>query len=240
VVLVVSTLSGSFQGSRFLDLDRDSVLRHCKCTYPEERGELVKPKEAAAQIRELTEEREDREQEAGLRRRMSLLIAVLAALLAIAALLVHVTTKNEINENVHAADFRSSLEATSSRLTATLLAQNDLQDRLADPSIAPAVRTLLQQRLDGYKAAVVLMQSNPQAGDGIKEYSERVQTAEQDQKRFESRAEYYDLAEVLFEIAIVVASVAILAVSRTMLGVSLTVSVVAALLLLNGAVLLVH
>ena len=201
---------------------------------------MVKPKEAAEQIRELTEEREERAQEASLRRRMSLLVAVLAALLAISSLLVHVTTKNEINENVRAADFRSSLEANSSRLTATLLAENDLQDRLADPSIAPAVRTLLQQRLDGYKAAVVLMQSNPQSGDGFKEYSARVQTAEQDQKRFESRGEYYDLAEVLFEIAIVVASVAIIAVSRPMLGVSLTVSVVAALLLLNGALLIVH
>jgi hypothetical protein len=116
----------------------------------------------------------------------------------------------------------------------------DLQDRLADPSIGQAVRTLLQQRLDGYKAAVVLMQSNPKGGDGIKEYEARVQVAEQDNKRFEARAEYYDLAEVLFEIAIVVATVAILAVSLPMLGVSLTVSVVASLLLLNGAVLLVH
>jgi cell division protein FtsB len=197
--------------------------------------------EAAEQIQATAEgAKAEHERETRFRNRVAILIAVMAALLAVSAILGQKATEHEINANVDAADVRSTHDARMTQLQADQETIQAEQEQLADPSLPPDVRTIVQQHLQADEALAARLESNPAEGDGIKELGAQVQTIEHEQETSSARGDSYDIGETLFQIAIVLASVAILIISFPLVLVSSAVGVAALLLLLNGLVLLVH
>jgi Domain of unknown function (DUF4337) len=185
-------------------------------------------------------ERERHSRESTFRSRAAIVIAVMAALLALTTVLSDIAVKNEVNANVDVADTRSTIDARKTDLNAQRLALGNMQEQLADPSIAPARRALIQQHMQEEQALIAKTQSSPDTGDGIKELQALVDRDEGTQRSSEARADSYHIAEVLLQIAIVLASVAILILSFPILAVSILAGVAGLLMVLNGTLLVLH
>jgi Domain of unknown function (DUF4337) len=174
--------------------------------------------EAAEEIREIVaeerEEREERHLDERFRRRVALLIAVMAAFLALAASFGQAGTKDEIKTNVDAADYRSTLDAQTLELGILQRSVADEQEELSDPGLPASTRTVVSQHLNENQTEEGAVQSDPAHKDGIHELEGLVHSAEEREATLEQQVKAYDLAEVLLQIAIVLASVSIIALSR--------------------------
>ncbi len=197
--------------------------------------------EAAEQVRSALEEQNaEHEREASFRRRVAIVIAVLAALLAIAAIFGDNAATDEINANVYAADVRSTHDASVTQLQAYQQTIRGLQEDLANPNLPPEVRSLEQQHLSEDQQAAARLQSNPADQTGIDELEAQIRSTEREQAIAASRTQSYDISVALFQIGIVLASVAILIVSAQIALLASGAGLLAFVMLLNGLLLVVR
>ena len=178
------------------------------------------------------------------RRNAAVAIGVLAMLLAITGLGGDNAGGNVTNENILATDSWAFYQAHSIRQTSTQLAADELDLLLKSNGALPTeLRVEAEQRLAGYRATVARLESDPVeqggVGEGKRELTERARGHEAARARAQRQADNFDDGAALFQIAIVLASVSIVALSRPLLLASLALGALAALLLLNGFVLLV-
>ena len=188
--------------------------------------------DAADTIQEVADERATDET---FRKRAAIAIGVLAMLLAITSLGGDNATKETIHSNILASDTWAFYQAKNVRQTATQLAADEMEIMLAtQPNLGPEARSLIQQRLDRYKATVARYESEPETGEGKRELFERAREYEARREHGQAQDPNFDYSGALFQIAIVLSSVSIVSASRRLLWLGLALGVIAFLLMLNG------
>ena len=167
-------------------------------------------------------------------RRVALVTAVYAVLLAIASLGGNNAMKEMLLAQQQASDQWAFYQAKVIREHQYRAQKLRLEAELAER--APALRPEVRQRYEELLKRFV---------DDEKRYGAEKKDIEKDAKKLEherdrnrDRDPYFDYAEVLLQIAIVMASVSILAGSRPLFFFSLVLALFGALLTINGYTLL--
>lgn len=208
----------------------------------------MEPADAADSITEVAEEDEaeeaqrQRKDDERFRRRVAVLIGVLAMLLAITGLGGDDAATQIVNANIQASDTWAFYQAKNVRQTSTQLAADEMELMLASqPNLPPEARADVERRLERYRATIARYESEPyQApdprapGEGKRELSQKAQAFEEERDHAQRQDPNFDYAEALFQIAIVLASVSIVATSRPLLAFSLVLGAIAAVLMING------
>ena len=169
-------------------------------------------------------------------RRVALVTAVYAVLLAIAGLGGSNATKEMLLAQQQSSDQWAFYQAKVIRehqyRAQKMRLEADLVER--GPSLKPEAREKLEALLRKY-------------GEEEKRYNTEKKDIEQAAKRleairdrFQTKDPYFDLAEVFLQISIVMASVSILSRSRPTFFFSLALAAIGAALVLNGYALLFH
>lgn len=192
-----------------------------------------------SEIAETIAEREAKdEHEEGFRRRTALLISALAMVLAITALGANRTSKELIGDAIAASDTWAFFQAKGIRQTATGLAADEVETSLAEPDIAPEMRTRLEARLARYRDAMAHYETETD-GSGRKELAAKARMLEHERERAEVREGHFALAEGLLQIAIVLASAGVTTGARFLVKAAGGLGAIGALLAVNAFTLLV-
>lgn len=142
-------------------------------------------------------------------RRIALLIAVLALLLAFAEIGGKNAEQDALAKNIEASNLWAFFQAKTIRGTTLRTAAEAMETELAGTA-DPAARERLQKRIDGWKATVARYESEPETNEGRKELIARARAAEARRDISSARDDKYDIVSGLLQIAIVVASAAII------------------------------
>jgi len=196
--------------------------------------------EAAERRRMATDEQALAREEASerFRRRVAVVIGVLAALLAITALGADQARETTINSNIRASDAFAFYQAKNIRQTSYQLAVTNLRVVLqTSPTLPAATRHSIQARIASYSTTIARYEDGPTGGgQGKKQLLEQARHFEEERDRAERQVPSFNYAQALFQIAIVLSSVSIVASSRPLVLVASGLGLVAFLLMLNGYV----
>ncbi len=174
------------------------------------------------------------------RRFAAVFLGALGMLLAIASLAGENAMKETVNANILASDTYAFYQARNERQTGYRLAADALDALLASrPELAPELRRPIAERIADYRATVKRLESDPAAGTGKQELLAKARGFEAERDTAQRRDVSFDYSRALFQIAIVLGSVSIVAASPALLQLSGVLAVLAALLTLNGYLLLV-
>jgi len=169
-------------------------------------------------------------------RRVALVTAIYAVLLAIAGLGGSNATKEMLLAQQQSSDQWAFYQAKVIRehqyRTQKMRLEADLVER--GPSLKPEAREKLEALLKKYE------EEEKRYSAEKKEIEQAAKRLESIRDRFQTKDPYFDLAEVFLQIAIVMASVSILSRSRPIFFFSLVLAAIGAALVLNGYTLLFH
>ena len=142
-------------------------------------------------------------------KRIALLIAVLALVLAFSETLGKSAQTEGLSYNIEASNLWSFFQAKTIRMTTVRTAGELLETELASGT-SSAAREVIEKRVAEWKRATARYDSEPETQEGRKELAARAKAAEE--KRDRALAAYHtlELASAAVQIAIVVASAAII------------------------------
>jgi hypothetical protein len=158
---------------------------------------------------EQMEHAEHAEHAAHANRRIALLIAVLALFLAFSETLGKSAQTEAIAANVDASDLWAFFQAKTIRQTVLKTAAETRQLELASASDA-AVKTAMQQQIDGWNKTVDRYESEPSTNEGRKELMARATETEARRDLSMARYHNYELASAAYQIGIVLASASVI------------------------------
>ena len=143
-------------------------------------------------------------------KKIGLLIAVLALVLAFSETLGKGAQTGALSYNIEASNLWSFFQAKTIRMTTVRTAAERAE--LDSPAVASnaAAKEAYEKRIGGWKKTAERYDSEPETGEGRKELMARAKAAEA--KRDKSMAAYhhYELGSAAVQIAIVLASAAII------------------------------
>lgn len=142
-------------------------------------------------------------------KKIALLIAILALMLALAEIGGKQAENEAVAKNIDASNLWSFFQAKTIRGTNLRTASEALEIELADVTDA-AKRERIQKRLDGWKATIARYDSEPETNEGRKELVARAKKAEADRDDYKARNENFEIASGLLQIGIVIASASII------------------------------
>ncbi len=142
-------------------------------------------------------------------RRIALLIALLALMLAFAEIGGKNAEQDALAKNVEASNLWAFFQAKTIRGTTLRTAAEAMETELAAVT-EPASRERMQKRVDGWKATVSRYESEPGTQEGRKELMARAKAAEAKRDISSARDDKYDVVSGLLQIAIVISSAAII------------------------------
>lgn len=142
-------------------------------------------------------------------KRIALLIAILALMLAFSEIGGKNAEQDALARNVEASNLWAFFQAKTIRGTTLRTAAEAMEVDLAGAT-DPAVRERLQKRIDGWKATVARYESEPETNEGRKELMARAKAAEAQRDISSARDDKYDIVSGLLQIAIVISSAAII------------------------------
>lgn len=142
-------------------------------------------------------------------KRIALLIAMLALMLAFSEIGGKNAEQESIAKNIEASNLWSFFQAKTIRGTALRTAAEAMEVDLA-VATEPATRERMQKRIDGWKQTIARYDSEPETNEGRKELVVRAKTAEAVRDIASARDDKYDIVSGLLQIAIVISSAAII------------------------------
>jgi len=142
-------------------------------------------------------------------KRIALLIALLALMLAFSEIGGKNAEQEAVAKNIEASNLWAFFQAKTIRGTTLRTAADAMEVELAGAT-DPAVRERLQKRIDGWKATIARYESEPETNEGRKELIARAKAAEARRDISSARDDKYDIVSGLLQIAIVVSSAAII------------------------------
>ncbi len=145
----------------------------------------------------------------GSNKRIGLLIAILALLLAFSEIGGKNAEQDALAKNVEASNLWAFFQAKTIRGTTLRTAAEAMDVELAGVT-DPATRERMSKRIESWKATVARYESEPETNDGRKELMARAKAAEAQRDISAARDDKYDVVSGLFQIAIVVSSAAII------------------------------
>ena len=142
-------------------------------------------------------------------KRVALLIALLALMLAFAEIGGKNAEQDALAKNIEASNLWAFFQAKTIRGTTLRTAAEAMEIDLANTA-DPAARERLQKRIDSWKGTVARYDSEPDTQEGRKELMARAKAAEAKRDISAARDDKYDIVSGLLQIAIVVSSAAII------------------------------
>lgn len=142
-------------------------------------------------------------------RRIALLIAVLALVLAFSETLGKSAQTAGLSHNIEASNLWSFFQAKTIRMTTLRTAGELLEAELAGVTSAPA-RDAIEKRIEAWKKTAARYDSEPETQEGRKELAARAKAAEENRDRALAAHHTFELASAAVQIAIVLASAAII------------------------------
>jgi hypothetical protein len=137
-------------------------------------------------------------------KKVALLIAILAALLAFSETLGKSAQTEALSRNIEAANLWSFFQAKTIRMTTVRTAVEQAEVQL--PGAAGAANQVLAKRIDDWRKTAARYDSEPDTGEGRKELAQRAKTAEAKRDRSLAAYHQYETASAALQIAIVLAS----------------------------------
>ena len=191
--------------------------------------------EAAEQIRELEEEKHERDVEDRFRNRVAVYVAFLAMLLTLATVGGENASKEMMAANIRASDTWAFYQARTIRQTMYELSAAELE--AVTPGLSEADRKPILDKAAAYRIKAARYESEPVvegSGGGKKELAEAARKWEEIREHAERQDPNFDFAAAFIQIAIVLGSVAILSRNRFVLMVSMTLGALGSFFLANG------
>jgi hypothetical protein len=142
-------------------------------------------------------------------KRIALLIAILALMLAFAEIGGKNAEQDALARNIEASNLWAFFQAKTIRGTTLRTAAEAMEVELAGTT-EPATRERLQKRIDGWKATIARYDTEPETQEGRKELIARAKAAEARRDISSARDDKYDIVSGLLQIAIVISSAAII------------------------------
>lgn len=142
-------------------------------------------------------------------KRIALLIAVLALVLAFSETLGKSAQTLALNQNVEASNLWSFFQAKTIRLTVLRTAAEEAELTLAQVNL-PKTAQAVEQRVAAWRKTAERYESEPETGEGRKELAARAKAAEARRDRALAAYHHYEMASASVQIAIVLASAAII------------------------------
>lgn len=142
-------------------------------------------------------------------RRIALLIAILALMLAFAEIGGKNAEQDAMARNIEASNLWAFFQAKTIRGTTLRTAAEAMEVELAGAT-EPATRERLGKRIEGWKATIARYDSEPETQEGRKELIARAKAAEARRDISSARDDKYDIVSGLLQIAIVISSAAII------------------------------
>jgi Domain of unknown function (DUF4337) len=168
-------------------------------------------------------------------------LGIVAMLLAIASLGGANAGKTMLNANILASDTYAFYQAKYERQTTYRLVADQLAAMLAaQPDLAAAARAGIEQQVARYRARADSFETDPKSGTGKRELLQKAKAWTAMRDRAARQDPNFDFAEALFQIAIVLGAVSIVAEAPWLVKLSGAVTAAAALLTINGFLLLVE
>jgi hypothetical protein len=169
------------------------------------------------------------------RKRVGIMIGVLAVILAVTETAGNAAMKETINSNIEASDNYAFYQARNIRQTDMRLAADQLDSLiLTRPDLPEASVTALKAKAEEYRKSAERWESDPATGDGKKELEAKARAAETRRTEAQERDENFELAGALLQIGVVLASSSILHASRPLVWVSALFAAIGALVSING------
>lgn len=141
-------------------------------------------------------------------KRVALLIAVLALLLAFSDLGGGNSDNEAVELNVESANLWSFYQAKTIRRTNTLIAAEEMESRL--PDATPEQRARLEKRIADWRATAARYETEPETGEGRRELMARAIDATKKREVQKARGDIFDASSALLQIAIVLATATII------------------------------
>lgn len=145
----------------------------------------------------------------GNNKRIALLIALLALMLAFSEIGGKNAEQDALARNIEASNLWSFFQAKTIRGTTLRTAAEAMEVELAAVT-DQAARERMQKRADDWKKTVARYDSEPETNEGRKELMARAKAAEAQRDISSARDDKYDIVSGLLQIAIVVSSAAII------------------------------
>lgn len=142
-------------------------------------------------------------------KRVALLIAVLALVLAFSETLGKGAQTAALSYNIEASNLWSFFQAKTIRMT-TLRTATEQAELGLKQATDPTVKDALEQRIATWRKTAERYDSEPETQEGRKELTGRAKAAEQKLEHSLSAYHHYELASAGVQIAIVLASAAII------------------------------
>ena len=138
-------------------------------------------------------------------KKIALLIAILAAVLALSETLGKSAQTASISYNIEASNLWAFFQAKTIRMTTMRTAGEALEAEL--PQVARAEhKEALEKRIADWKKTAARYDSEPETQEGRKELAARAKTAEEKRDRALAAYHHYEMASAALQIAIVLAS----------------------------------
>jgi hypothetical protein len=137
-------------------------------------------------------------------KKVALLIAVLAALLAFSETLGKSAQTEALSRNIEAANLWSFFQAKTVRMTTLRTAAEEAE--LQFVSASGESKQVIAKRIDDWRTTAARYDSEPETGEGRKELASRAKAAELKRDRSLAAYHHYETASAALQIAIVLAS----------------------------------
>ncbi|HEV2008882.1 MAG TPA: DUF4337 domain-containing protein [Burkholderiales bacterium] len=142
-------------------------------------------------------------------KRIALLIAVLALVLAFSETLGKAAQTTALSQNIEASNLWSFFQAKTIRMTVLRTAAEGAEVEL-NQIAEPKTKEAIAQRVAAWRKTAERYDSEPETGEGRKELTARAKEAEKKRERSLAAYHHYEVASAGVQIAIVLASAAII------------------------------
>ena len=159
-------------------------------------------------------------------KKIALLIAVLALVLALSETLGKGAQTTALSQNIEASNLWAFFQAKTIRLTTVRTAAEIFEVEAPGQSNAQ-VREAMEKKAADWKQAAARYDSEPETQEGRKELAARAKAAEERRDRSLAAYHHYELASAAVQIAIVLASAAIITSSMLLAWIAGGLGVVA-------------
>lgn len=142
-------------------------------------------------------------------KRIALLIAVLALVLAFSETLGKAAQTTALSQNIEASNLWAFFQAKTIRMTVLRTATEEVELDL-QRGLPPGAQQAVEQRAAAWRKTAERYDSEPETGEGRKELAARAKAAETKRDHALNAYHHYEVASAAVQIAIVLASAAII------------------------------
>jgi hypothetical protein len=145
----------------------------------------------------------------GSNKRIALLIAILALLLAFSEIGGKQAESDSLARNIEASNLWAFFQAKTIRRADAIVAAEAMAAHMAGVA-DPAARAAMQKQIDAWRANAVRLDTEPETNEGRRELMARAKAAEADRDLSKARNEKFEMASGVLQIAIVISSASII------------------------------